>query len=840
MDQTDLDRLLERHDERMIRLGSRSAAEELLRGELGDEVAELVIGAHRERMGPLVPAPLATTPRPAEPVEPGEWNPHPDFQSPRWQYAKSQLKLPPPAIEETDAVTTEILRLIGDPKRKSITTRGLVLGYVQSGKTTNYLSLAAKAADNGYDLIVILSGVHNSLRRQTQNRAERALLHQRHLWWLGTPLKDFHGDGNPVSTHLAGDGKRGLLVVKKHPRVLEKLAEYLESGVPDQFAALIIDDEADQAGLDVADGPVREGVHRQLYRIINLEKPDGSKRCAYVGYTATPYANILTTQDESGLYPKDFIYPLHKPDGYVGSEELFGDSRVGNPIRIERDISDDILTAGLRDAIRWFVVATAARAALEGSPEMFHSTMLIHTTQKKAVHQTYRPVIESYLKYLVQDLAANESTMQEFYLEGLQQVPASADGTDDSINEAAAPWDGVREHLPAVLDRLINGTPSGDEFEEDGQVQQAHSGVIVDNSAVPWRDRLTYSDLEVGESGVTVIAIGGNTLSRGLTLEGLVCSYFARASKTYDTLMQMGRWFGYRRGYRHLVRVWTTQELFDWYQELNKVEQELRDELLWMRERGFKPHEYGPRILQSPFLNITRQAAMRSVVRHVSYSDSRVELAWLNLDLTALQTNQQLVRDLAIGLGDAESSDRSVLFRGVPLERVMQFVRDFQYHEQERRLDPPSFERYVEAEQANLSSWNVLFRSQQKGPSTFEHGGDVGTVQTVVRSRQKEATPAYIGSLVDSGDHRVDLGPLDPDSGVHYRAKGEPPLLIIYAIDPTSTPLAHRGDARAPLDAPTTPISLALVLPQSSVTLDYVAPDIGGPEEEPDFGDFET
>lgn len=830
-----IEKHLELLNRRMLISGWQEA-EDALRLEAGDDVADQVIKTYRERMG--VPDELGPGSVPDRPEI--DWEPRPDIESPRWLFAKKHLGIPDAAIDGVDQVSSEILRLIGRPNRPSITTRGLVLGHVQSGKTTNFLSVAAKAADNGYGLVIVLAGVHNSLRRQTQDRAEKVLIHNRPLWWCGTKVGDFVNDGNPPSTHLAGHGKRGLLVVKKHPTVLRRLADWLENESERQLSelsVLVIDDEADQAGLDVSSGPERRGIHKQLHRIINLQTPGGGLRVAYVGYTATPYANILTTQDETGLYPKDFIYPLPKPGGYIGSEDLFGEDRIGQPIRLETDGSSEILTNGLKDAVRWFVLATAARAALMGSVELFHSSMLIHTTQKQVVQKSYRPVIEEFLGALSDEFQINESIMQEFYFSALAEVPARKGQGSAFIDEDPAEWSEVRTFIPVVLERLINRTAAGEGFVEDGHAQRAHSGVIVDNSAVEWVDRLTYSDLEAGEPGVTIIAIGGNTLSRGLTLEGLVCSYFARNSRTYDTLMQMGRWFGYRPGYRHLVRVWTTPELLAGFLELNKVEEELREELQWMHATGISPGQYGPRIRLSATLNVTRAAAMRSVRRKISYSDTRVELGWLDLSPDSLVANQDLAAQLATDLGSPNSVvTPSLLFCDVPMNRIAKFIFGYRYHPMEKRLDIPSLQRYLEKEKDNLGLWNVLFKSLDGGDSAvFDFGGAVGNVKTVRRSREAHVDVAFINSLVDSGDHRLDMGRQAPTGEAFYRSEDEPPLLMVYAIDPTSAP---RNGARAPLDATVAPISFALVLPKSMSTVNYIAPIVAELDEAPDLGDF--
>jgi len=701
---------------------------------------------------------------------------------------------------------------------------------VQSGKTTSFLSVAAKALDNDYDLVIILAGVHNSLRRQTQERAVRTLVHKPERWWLGTAVGDFRRDGNSLSSHLAGNGKRGLLVVKKHSTILCKLADWLEEESDTalrNLAVLVIDDEADQAGLDVSTGGELAGVHKQLKRIVNLKTAEQKRRCAYLAYTATPYANILTSQDDYGLYPSDFIYPLDPPSSYIGSRELFGEGRVGSPVQLETEISDDsdeILTAGLKDAIRWFVLATAARAGLGTPLDSFNSSMLVHTTQLTEEQIAYRPAIEGYIADLVEEFSNHPDEMRKFYEDALRQVPAGEFEGAGYLAERTATWAEVEPHLPTVLGRLVNRTEAGEPFTEDGLLQHAHSGVIVDNSKVSHVDRLTYSDPTAGEPSVTVIAIGGNTLSRGLTLEGLVCSYFVRTARNYDSLMQMGRWFGFRAGYRHLLRIWTTQGLLDWFQELDQVEQDLRRELDWMTTQGFSPGDYGPRIRTSPNMNITRQAAMKSVSRDISFSDHRIDPSWLDLDDAVLEANQAAARELASELGGAEIvGGGSLLFRGVPLSRIRSFLEGYGFHPEEKRLDRPSLYSYIDREADYLHEWNVIFKSSARGSrSSFDYGGEVGEVGTISRGRVRDVSLAFIQSIVDSGDHRLDFDGVDPEPGVLYRSPNEPPLLVLYAIDPVSAPVGR--SQRVPLNASTTPIGISLTFPLSSTFVEYVSP----------------
>lgn len=816
-------------------------AEESLRAFHPEAIANRVMDEFYKRVGEITfGGPGLTDPDSAK------WY-HP-MDGPRWSYTKKRLGLPEDVVASTSRVADEIVAKLADPASEDITTRGLVLGYVQSGKTTNYLSVAAKAADAGYSLIIVLAGVHNSLRRQTQDRAYDALIHKAAYWWSGTKLGDFRSDGNPPSSHLSGNSKRGLLVVKKHKTILSRLANWLESE-SDSFlrrhAVLVIDDEADQAGLDVSSGGELEGVHQQLRRLVDLQTSDGHRRVAYVAYTATPYANILTSQHEFGLYPRDFIYPLPKPVGYIGSAEIFGECKVGDPIHTvdESDDDADVITPDLAEAIRWFVLATAARVVLGKPLEDFHSSMLIHTTQRTDEQLSYRGAIEAFLGELSESFRNDESSMRDQYLTELTKVPTGPEGTPDVVHEEVAKWEDVRRHVPRVLERLITRAESGDPFDEDGHRQQAKSGVIVDNSKVDWLDRLTYSNVDLGEPSVTVIVTGGNTLSRGLTLEGLVCSYFARTSRTYDSLMQMGRWYGFRRGYRHLVRVWTTGELLSWFRELDKVEQALRAELEWMSEKNMSPSVYGPRIRVLPDLNITRAAAMKSVSKEITYSDTVVDLGWLAVDDSSIDANQKATRALAADLPQEQRvPGELLLFEHVPIEVIRRFLGAFVLHPSERRLDKPSLESYLDAEIDLLAEWNVMFKTLSRSSAEpFDHGGVVGSVLPVSRAMYSSSEPAEIGSLVDSGDHRADLAGARPAGDASKRAQGEPPLLIVYAVDPVSSPKDKDSD-RAPLDLPPGrhPISFALAIPRRDDHVTHVQPHIVTVETGPiDMGDYD-
>ena len=774
--------------------------------------------------------------------------PQPSIEQ-RWRHYKEQLansSLGQAGLDRVDATSNQIVERLPNPSSKNLATRGLVLGHVQSGKTTNFLAVAAKALDHQYNVVIVLAGIHNSLRRQTQERAEQALVHNPELWWRGTATGEFRSDGNSLTSHLAGPGRRALLVVKKQKLVLKRLADWLYDSDDVQrrkLKILVIDDEADQAGLDVSEGPERAGIHEQLMRILelepeNLEEGEREFRCAYLAYTATPYANVLTSQAENGLYPRDFIYPLEKPDRYVGSDELFGENQVGSPVRI---IQGDQPHEGLREAVCWFVLATAARAALEGSVEKFHSSMMIHVASATVEQNAYKPVVQTFLQELREEFRSTPDVMQDFYSRVLEEVDPQGSGPEGSA-EKFATWTALAPHVEPVLDRLISGTPSSEPFKEDGKELLAKSGVIVDNSTVPDIDRLTYSKIADGQPSVTVIAIGGNTLSRGLTLEGLVCSYFERQSRNYDTLMQMGRWFGFRNGYRHLTRLWTTQQLLHWFRELNVVENEFRSELEWMRANGLRPADYGPRIRLSPHLNITRASVISSVKLANSFGDHIIDPSMLDMD--ELAHNKELCLSLAMQMKEPLPGTDERIFTNVPGATVRTFLEKFRFHKDDPRINKEGLFRYLDEvnrkQPEQLANWNIMFKSNQRsGTETFDFSGNVGEVQTIERSKIKDLPDAYIGSLIDSDDHRSDFKKARPvDRQAKYRGQDEPPLLVVYAIDRKSE--GRGGKDRVPLKATSPPLSVSVTLPRNETYVEYVKPRLQNEEdyEVPDLGEF--
>lgn len=722
------------------------------------------------------------------------------------------------AVPSLDASSTDIVGLLADPHSPVIRTRGLVLGYVQSGKTANFTATIAKAADAGYRLFIVLSGVHNALRRQTQVRLDQQLYELNKTRWL--QLTDENCDfGNPVRALalVAGTDLRLLAVVKKNVSRLTRLRDWLraadEHGGLDTCPVLIIDDEADQASPNAAKNAEldRTKINQRIVELLQLP------RVAYLGYTATPFANVLINpSDVADLYPRNFIYSLQKPPTYFGSEELFGTPQVeddeddrARPHDMIRTIPDEEaeyftqqatgsvptqVTPSLGDAIRWFLLATAARRARSG--QIKHSSMLIHTTMRIDPQLQYLSVIKDLIKGWVGSYDHERDHWRTLWEAEIEREPAERHG----LTRIA--FDDVWRELRSVL----------------GQVN-----VVADNSRST--ERLIY-----GNDPATVIAVGGNTLSRGLTLEGLVSSFFLRSAGTYDSLLQMGRWFGYRPGYADLPRIWTTSDLAEDFRFLADVERDMRSEIQRYREENTRPSELPVKIRVHPRMQVTAKSKMQfAVPGDASYSGHRPQTTYFShLDHSTIAQNAGAARSLlrsALAEGaQADSSTGQLTLRDVSADAILNFTDAYRFH-QDTELRSHLLSRYItsQREYGALDLWNVVVVTRRPPAPTMELGLD-SNVHLLTRSkltRSSSHSTANIGTLMSRPDRVADLmsaadtvGMLDAQLLEARTASGRG-LLLLYPIDKDSAPKSSALDYRSNLAASDHLIGVAYSFPRA-------------------------
>ncbi|MFD8002991.1 Z1 domain-containing protein [Streptomyces mirabilis] len=727
-----------------------------------------------------------------------------------------------PSITHLDDASTRVVSLLNHPKERSFSTRGLVVGHVQSGKTTNFTSVMAKAADRGYKLFIVLAGIHNGLRRQTQARLVHQLVEPNPSMWsqLTGVDRDFAPQENPASYFGRSNKTHVLCVVKKNATVLRTLARWLEKA-SDYLAdcpALIIDDEADQATVATKSiNPLILSIMRSL------------PRSAYVGYTASPFANLLIDPSAEDLYPRDFVVNLPKPETHFGTEVLFGryaldgedpdqvddgydmirsvpegDVACVRPLsRAQVEGFEPVITDTLRRAVEYFWLVTAARRVRgTGNP---HSTMLIHTSVNTTVHNSFKKPLERMRDRMIRSLGseAHLARLRELWEQETTRVPA------EDFGERKVEFEDLLAHLPSAVD---------------------HCRVVMDNSSS--EDRLDYDN-----GPVVAIAVGGNTLSRGLTLEGLSVSYFVRAVSAYDTLLQMGRWFGFRNGYADLPRIWMTDELAEWFRHLATVETEMRRDIDVYMSEDETPLTFAVRLRTHPALRVTAAAKMRNAVTAASsYGGKRVQTHYFHTDADWLGKNIDAARALVVAAHstasriDERPQEGRYIFRDVPHDVVSDFLTTYKFHERSTENTSELLVSYIRkrvATAGSLRRWNIAIvgtpRGRPDNDFVFAPGVSVGRT---VRARLDVAGPADfadIKTLMSRRDAAVDLtgdSAKWTESDLREQRRTQQPdtgLLVLYPIDKVSAP-ASTKTRRAPLNAEEHVIGVGLVFPEPSTT----------------------
>lgn len=733
--------------------------------------------------------------------------------SPQWSaYIERLREKGAPGLDELDKTTSDVVKLLARPYRSGSKRKGLVMGNVQSGKTRHFSGVVAKAMDEGYRFVIVLSGMNNNLREQTQSRLDHDLFPDQQVWRRLTTTGDNDFSGDSQLTSLLGKESRLLLcaVIKKNKTRLTALKQSLAK-VPVQIRRscpiLIIDDEADQATPNSQSDKDKISAINQCLRDLWKLIITGS----YVAYTATPFANVLMDPDnEEELFPSDFIYSLDPGDGYFGAERVFGltDDDPDRPSqthdgldlvrtiddgqdlippsgRANRENFDPSLPPSLDAAVAWFIDATAVRR-IRG--QLDHSSMLVHTTHYSMPHFAMQGRLQKLLRTMRDEVKArNWRRFQAAWDRESGKVPPLPPLTMPS-------WEQVRDRIPEVLQQVE---------------------VIVDNSKS--EDRLNYDD-----GPKTVIAVGGGTLSRGLTLEGLVVSYFTRTSNTYDTLMQMGRWFGYRPGYEDLPRIWVTTGLDDDYAFLAAVEKELRQEIHSLQASEFTPKEVGLKIRTHPGrLNITGPGKMgHARIVQVSLSGVRQQTFLLDGRSEAVAHNRRAVEELLrCGRGEALPWLRSRhIVRGVPASAIASFIGTFSFQPD---LKVFSEDRRAVAQEWLLGpardfTWNVILAGNSNPDASHALGiTHINDLEAPMVSRAPLAGSRLarlnFKAIMSPADRLADINPKDfkglahenePDRIRARRMKGHHQgLVVIYPISPCSaTTLDSRIDMPAGVD----------------------------------------
>lgn len=549
----------------------------------------------------------------------------------------------PESIADLDYATSSVVERLADPTQSEVyQSKGLVVGYVQSGKTANITGVIAKAIDAGYRLIIVMSGTMNLLRQQTQRRIDMELVGIQNI------LRDVDQDDPEVMSHVdyqddpewphkfvnheslgkisaqadiirltnyEGDYKSlkagisalefekrevnlplhdpvnlqycsaRLVVVKKNKQVLTKLVRDLKriKSRLSQTPALIIDDESDHASVNTSN-PNRWSLGQRERTAINgliSELLELLPRAQYVGYTATPFANVfIDPSDSEDIFPKDFLICLARPPGYMGVKDFHdidvngeyeeGDGEYSRRwahvrnLTAEKDDYDGRIWE-LRNALDMFVLSGAIKLYREtlGYPQFRHHTMLAHESVQRVQHRLLADEIGHAWNIAGFTSPNSFDRLRELYFEDIVPVSSAMDHGDlPSSFDELKPFIGA-----AVMKCSQDGDP-----------------VIIVNSD----SEVNAHRLDFDRDSVWRVLVGGAKLSRGFTIEGLTVSYYRRKTYQTDTLMQMGRWFGFRKGYRDLVRLYIgrqeqagrgTVDLYEAFEAVMRDEEQFRGEL---------------------------------------------------------------------------------------------------------------------------------------------------------------------------------------------------------------------------------------------------------------------
>ena len=787
-------------------------------------------------------------------------------------------------IQSIEHSSFSVLRSLSQDFRQNGSIKGLVIGDVQSGKTANMAGLMAMAADNGFNVFIVLSGVIENLRKQTAERLYKdvASSGSGNLNWklINNPsLRSNEPQAKLANFNLkASDKDRYFMVCLKNKARLNNLKNWLfsENEKAKQMKILVIDDEADQASINTnnIEDENPTAINKLIKEIVNSPLFGGMN---YIAYTATPYANILNETGNTSLYPKDFIALLTPSPDYIGPKQLFGTEipEVSPELEITRPIEKKEVAAvmqlqekkgsgglpeSMTEAIRWFLITVAAMRALEYRDPI---SMLVHTSFKINHHVQIAQEIAAYLQDLrthyddmeyefkrLYDAAIVEFSRKMF----LQAMPGYT--APEEVPDYPE-WEAIKRQLDYIIRLKEDEYVSRIDIGDDGTPTYRRGiHLCVDNSQTRADSqfvRLIYPDGHK-KSGLApaFIVVGGNTLSRGLTLEGLTTSYFLRTTNQADTLMQMARWFGFRKGYELFPRVWMDEKARERYMFLSQLNEELRSEMRNYAKVGRSPGEYAPRVKNSPNYNLIRITSAKKMQSaqavEFNFSGFNTQTVYFRDEKKRLQQNLKAGREFLVSLGKPVSKSGHLIWTDVDLETVSNFLNSYQPCEEDIKMRlMGNLIDWLKKENvmSELAGWSVILsgRNPVEGdmagdPDWTFDGRTVGNVFRTKLTKRSNDELTCIGSLRSPSDLLIDI---TQDLSAEERSVtklsevqnirraygfGAVPQLIIYRIDKNSRP-AKEHKNRSPLEFSDDILGVAINIPGMTKTGNSLSDDDG-------------
>ena len=762
-------------------------------------------------------------------------------------------------VNELDKTTDEVMDLLGNPNQsEGFMRRGLCIGDVQSGKTSTYIGLINKAADANYRVIILLTGTIEKLRRQTQQRIDEGFIgldsyaftlerdnvkvgvgaidESTSGWAVTSTTSDFNAaTAKKVVGQLANISAPVIFVLKKNKSVLEKLEHWLrfynanKTTKKIDLPMLLIDDEADNASVNTKADDVT-AINKGIRKLLAL-----FEKANYVGFTATPYANVFIDPDSEeemlkhDLFPRDFIYALEAPSNYIGARTIFGedapygymlesndDCENALPIVHKKEDTLQFIPESLKEALAAFFIANAVRD-LRGDTKS-HRTMMINISCFIAVQNQITKVVDGYVRDWKREI-------HNYYLTGAKALRYESFSFIKKVfdkyfahfadNPAFSKlkhftWEQIQEVLYPAISRI--------------EVRTINGGNAPKN--------LDYERYEVApdDIGLRLIAVGGLSLSRGLTLEGLCTSYFYRNSSMYDTLMQMGRWFGYRGNYQDMCKIWMPEVSMAWYSYISAATDELRAEVRRMQNENMTPADFGLAVRSDiQGLMVTARNKMRSAKDYetvINFSGEVVETKYVHSAVDVLRHNyeeteaflQNLQMNYPIHQNDPTLAVKHPQILNVKKDTIIDYLRGFSAHTMNAGTGFVIHElvdMFAEDESGVFDEWDVLIAGGSTvSPQISFAGMSIHPVNRSFAYRKDTKSLQMSGKNSRLGSKDLAKGGLKKDEVAKMEAGHESeksfsesfyfktgykrrPLLVVYPVKLDYTRKAGEDDEQA-------------------------------------------
>ncbi|PEJ34215.1 endonuclease [Peribacillus butanolivorans] len=741
------------------------------------------------------------------------------------EYSKNNL--PVPVLDVIDEDTDVVMNNLSDPSGTDFSIRGMVVGHVQSGKTANYAALVCKAADAGYRFIVVIAGAQNNLRDQTQSRLEEVFVGL-NAKGVGS-LPGFDKSKMPIrltssehdfkkqmvsahsTTNFENNQNPILIVIKKHTTTLDHLLGWLNDAYPNKIdePMLVIDDESDYASINTKKEEDPTTINRKIRALLRK-----FKKSAYVAYTATPFANIFidhkAQHDEYGedLFPADFIYALKAPNNYFGAEVIFGNNKDEYIIEIpedevtlepetdeqtselipsdkyiikhKKDYDVDFLPSSLYDAVNHFLLNISIRNLKKQRGK--HNSMLIHISRFTDMHIQIKFLVKSYVDEVKEEVKAygkmDSSKWKKYIGRLLETFQANLEGKVDFSFEQ-------------ILSELVD-------VIHTVQIIDVHQKMKI---------KLQYRD----DTQTNAIVIGGLSLSRGYTLEGLSISYFMRTTMYYDTLMQMGRWFGYRIGYQELCKIYMTEEMQQKFKYILSATEELIQRLEQMQIEQLTPEDFGLAVLQHPdsLVQVTARNKAKNADElfiEMDLSGTLKETSFISRKPAHIAENESLMKEFVQKIQSKYSYEvpfnGSYVWKNICHGDIDDFVQSYHFYPHDilglkSRMPVAVIKQYLKD---NLGDWDlVLYKGESK--NEFVAGNvRVARQKRTVKVGKDTSNSAYYEfkkSQVARSKPEVIINPDEykTKKASEIRPLMKNPVLFIHAMElidaSTGDPLAH-------------------------------------------------